>query len=388
MSCFRSETNIQHHQLTFPEPKMDLTQLEALIQIKFTETNAKIETSTHTIQTELAVVRTEIESHATRLNKLENGIEMTASINQIDDLKLQIEQLKQSNLRNNLRITGLPPIAFENPYETIAQIDELLNVQLLSSDYSCYADKHGSSIIVAFVNYVHKRRVMDELRRRESLFAEKLFPDVQSNSRVYANDQLSPYFAHLFQSAWTAKRNGLLFSATSLGGRIRVRKTANSELITIETDKLLNEIIATTQAQELTQNLTKGSTSSQFNESSEENQLIAEQSHELLQSLPKKPFIHQKQHRFQAKLNNNYNNNRNSNTNNRFTQQSARPPRNLENAHQTIDHRRGSLETARHSVNKTRASTSRRPTPPGQFVRINSYRQQRNPNKYHTQSNN
>lgn len=139
---------------------MDLKKLEALIASKFTETNTNIETSTKTIKSEIASIRTEIESHADRINKLENAIENTASVNQIDELKIQIEQLKQSHLRNNLRLTGLPQIAFEDPYDTVARIDQLLGIQLLPSDFSCYADKHGSSIIVAFVNHAHKRRAM------------------------------------------------------------------------------------------------------------------------------------------------------------------------------------------------------------------------------------
>lgn len=121
---------------------------------------------------------------------------------------------------------------------------------MLPTDYSVYSDRNKSSIIVCFDSFALKRHTMDAMRKKQSLFAEEIYQSVTSNSRVYANDHLTPYFANIFQCAWRAKKDGLIASASSLGGKIRVRKSEYSPSHTINTESQLNDLIASTEQME------------------------------------------------------------------------------------------------------------------------------------------
>lgn len=161
----------------------------------------------------------------------------------ITSLQIDLENIKQERLRNNLRIIGIPSIALDNPTDTISKINDALNIDLLTSNFTAYADKNKSSIILSYLSYNHKRHFMDALKERKSLAVRDIFPESTSNSQIYVNDQLTPYFAALFRIAWKAKKDGKLFSVSSLGGKVRIRRRENDELITVNSETQLLEVI-------------------------------------------------------------------------------------------------------------------------------------------------
>lgn len=185
---------------------MPNSELTHLIESKFAETNQNIASLQTALRDDVTTINTKLDSHHSRIEKIEDELRTTVNNTTLEEIQLQLEQLKQDRLRNNLRLTGLPPIAFDDPVETIMRIDSLLEIGLLPSDFSVYADRNKSSLIVSFGNYAHKRIVINQLQHRKSLLAEELFPAISSNSNIYANDQLTPYFAKLFQAAWQAKK--------------------------------------------------------------------------------------------------------------------------------------------------------------------------------------
>lgn len=213
-----------------------LSKLQDTLLAAITKTNQSIESLQNTFKTDIENVRAEVATNTQRLDKVESDLKSNSSNAKVDELLLQIERLKQDRLRNNVRITGLPQSAFNDPDETILRIAELLNIDVIPSDYSVYVDRNKSSIIVAFANHVIKRSLIDAMRRKQSLLVEEILDSAQSNSRIYINDQLSPHYAKLFQLAWQAKRSGTLFSASSTGGRIRVKKFESSQPYVIETE--------------------------------------------------------------------------------------------------------------------------------------------------------
>lgn len=230
------------------------------------KTNEKIESLHNTLSAEIAGVRSELQTHSNRLDSVENDLKASkqdSNCEKINQLAFQIEQLKQDRLRNNLRITGLPQNAYNDPDEAILRIAALLNIDIIPSDYTVYVDRHKSSIIVSFSSHALKRHTMDAMRKKKSLFVEEVYESTQSNSQIYANDQLTPYFAKLFQLAWRAKKDGTLHSVSSLGGRIRVKKSENSESHIIETETELNTIIACTEPMETESNGKEKSRNSQ-----------------------------------------------------------------------------------------------------------------------------
>lgn len=224
----------------------NIDQVLQLIEKKFDETNKKIESIQTTLQTDIATIHTDLGQHNDRITSIERDLRSIKESSQIDELKIQIETLKQDRLRNNVRLTGLPPIAFDDPIDTVFGIDSILQLGLIPSDFTAYADRNKSSLIISFGSHSLKRTFMNSLQQRKSLLAEEVFPTLQSNSNIYANDQLTPYFAKLFQAAWQAKKDGQIFSASSLGGRIKVKKCENSPAIIVDTEQQLNEVINVT----------------------------------------------------------------------------------------------------------------------------------------------
>lgn len=223
--------------------KYEETHAIKLIEDKFAETNKNIENIQSTLQNEIADINTNITNHTNRIEKIETEIEAINNDKQLDEIRLQLELIKQDRLRNNIRLTGLPPVAFEDPVDTIMQIESVLKIGLIASDFTAYADRHKSSLIVSFSSHTFKRMFTNELHSRKSLLVEEVFPSIQSNSNIYSNDQLTPYFAKIFQAAWQAKKEGIIYSASSLGGKIKVKVNETSRITIIETEQQLNDLV-------------------------------------------------------------------------------------------------------------------------------------------------
>lgn len=218
----------------------ELATLQSTIKQEFAFTNAKIETIQTTLDEKISNIRSDLNEHGERIKQLESYAAKDS--HRIDSISNQLEILKQDRLRNNLRLTGLPPTAYDNITDTIMKIVNALQLDLLPSDFIAYTDRNHSSVILAFDNYAHKRYFMDTMRKRNELLVEEVL-QVQSNSKIFCNDQLTPYFASLFQKAWQAKKNNQLYAASSLGGRIKVRKTEASNFILVQSEAHLSEII-------------------------------------------------------------------------------------------------------------------------------------------------
>lgn len=218
----------------------EMDELRKFIKDEFTNTNSIVES----VEKKVCDIVKQVDHNNTRINKLEDY--SAADNHRLDKLEYQIELMNQDRLRNNLRLTGLPPAAFERVESAVMQIINVLKLNLVPSEFTAYADQSKYSIIVSFDHQTHKRLFMNALRQRKTLLVEEVFPSTQSNSKIYCNDQLTPYFSKLFQSAWQAKREKQIHSASSTGGRIKIRKNENSKLITVESIQHLTEIIADT----------------------------------------------------------------------------------------------------------------------------------------------
>lgn len=134
-------------------------EIRDLIQSQFAETNKKIESIQSTLDREIVDIRNDITKHSERLDVLEKDI-LSNNVkieHELDSLALQLEIMKQERLRNNVRFTGLPDTAFARANQTILEIISILQIPLLPSDITVYADRNKSSIITSFVNYSQKR---------------------------------------------------------------------------------------------------------------------------------------------------------------------------------------------------------------------------------------
>lgn len=259
-------------QIIFQRATMsEMEKITNLIEKNFGETNKKLESLQSTLENDIATIRTDLGQHNDRITTIEQDIRAIQESSRFNEIEIQIEMLKQDRLRNNIRLTGLPPIAFDNPTETVIAIDGILHLSLMPSDFTVYADKHKSSLMISFANYSHKRSFMSSLQQRKSLLAEEVFPSIQSNANIFANDQLTPYFAKLFQAAWQAKKEGRIHSASSLGGRIKVKRNETSAAITIETHQQLTDMLGENGHIEAPQQQLSGPSTSQNDNSNNNN---------------------------------------------------------------------------------------------------------------------
>lgn len=262
---------------------------------KIDTTNTKIETLQTTLNNEIDSIRSELSDHTNRLDKVENEIKSTNITEKFEEMSLQIELLKQDRLRNNLRITGLPETAYDDPDDALLRIAHVLQIDLIPSDYTVYVDRHKSSIIVLFASHTYKRSMINAMKNKQSLFVEELY-NMPSNTRIFMNDQLSPYFAKLFQLAWQAKKDVTLYSASSAGGRIRIKKFENSRPVTIEKTDQLQEVIAITDQMDVeTQNDERPQHSQASNTPAQANKSPQSIDSASARSMREKPFTHNRQ---------------------------------------------------------------------------------------------
>lgn len=204
--------------------KEDIGDISSRINIHVRETNEKMQN----INTNLEVVAMQASDNSDRIEMLEANI----------------EQLKQDQLKNNLCISGVPPglINGDNTSDIVIKIASKLNVEITRNQFSSYAVANNKFIIVRFYNIKYKQMMQNKIRVKRSLMVEEIFTNT-SNSQIYLNDHLTPYWNKLYLMARTAKKDGKLASATSHGGKIRARKSTNDAPITITHEKMLFKLI-------------------------------------------------------------------------------------------------------------------------------------------------
>lgn len=155
----------------------------------------------------------------------------------IEILEANIEVLKQEQLKNNICISGVPSNKFANDANTnniVLTIANALGLEYNHSQSSSYAVANNKFIIAHFFNLKHKQALLNKIRIKKSLMVEEVFgTNSNSNSQIYLNDHLTPYFNKLYLVARNAKKDGKLASASSYGGKIRARVSADDAPTTI-----------------------------------------------------------------------------------------------------------------------------------------------------------
>lgn len=173
----------------------------------------------------------------------------------ICELEDTIQILQQDKLKNNVCISGAPIDAARDTTEIVKKIAKALGVTLTPADFTSYPVTNGKFIIASFDRSVHKQLLMNKVRVKRSLMVEEVFGAGQrSNSQIYINDHLTKHFNQLFLTARAAVKDGKLATASSIGGKIRVRKSKGDFPRTIyNLDQLQMEIDAEIDNRNLTE---------------------------------------------------------------------------------------------------------------------------------------
>lgn len=151
----------------------------------------------------------------------------------IRELEDTVQVLQQEKLVNNVCISGVPPNENLNAIDAVHKIANTLNVDIAGDSFTAYPTANKKLIIVKFQHHSTKQTLINKIRVKKSLMVEEVFDDLQSNSQIYINDQLTRYFSEMFVLARQACKDGKLATASSIGGKIRVRKQQNSLPIVI-----------------------------------------------------------------------------------------------------------------------------------------------------------
>lgn len=135
-----------------------------------------------------------------KLSAMDNKIDMVTSnnvtnTNRIEYLEIQMGSLKQDRLKNNICISGVPAdiIISNNTSDPVISIAKKLGVDINCSHFSSYAVANNKFIIVCFYNLRHKQSILNKIRVKRSPMVEEVFTH-ESNSQIYLNDHLTPYF--------------------------------------------------------------------------------------------------------------------------------------------------------------------------------------------------
>lgn len=183
-----------------------------------------------------------------KISAIESNVTNIAESTQINSGRIEtlentIETLKQDKLRNNICISGMPDGWDGNSNELVLKIAKKLNVNVSSNDFTAYTTSRNKFVIASFHNFAHKQTLLNKLRVKKSLMVEEVYASIKSNNQIYLNEHLTPYFSHLFQIARKAKKDNKLTSATSHGGKIRVRKHKDDAPTIITNENQLQQII-------------------------------------------------------------------------------------------------------------------------------------------------
>lgn len=199
------------------------------------------------IKASISIANTE---NAQKIQELDNridNVEATTVQNstKIQSLEISLEMLKQEQLKNNICISGVPPAMVKSDNNTasiVIAIGKALGVECSASQFTSYAVAGNKFIIVHFYNMKHKQSLMNKIRAKRSLMVEEAF-NGNSNSQIYLNDHLTPYFNSLYLRARKAKAENKLASASSYGGKIRARKRADDMPLVITCESQLQALI-------------------------------------------------------------------------------------------------------------------------------------------------
>lgn len=204
-----------------------LQQVLDAINQRHDSTENKIEQALNSMQGDIDNIRETTQNNTHKLSELEKNIEC----------------LKQDSLKNNIKIAGLPDMKFD-PKTLIYSIFNLLNIELLDDEFNAYHTRSGNFVIIQFDSHKKKSLLLKTIiEKKTTIMAEEIFDGIESNSQIYVSDQLTPYFAKIFQLARAAKRDRKIFQVSSRGGKIRVKKTEQDFYKFIFSEYELNEII-------------------------------------------------------------------------------------------------------------------------------------------------
>jgi hypothetical protein len=156
-------------------------------------------------------------------------------------LETRVDDLEQYSRRNTCEIHGVPVVEGENVSKVVVGVGKSLNVDLSETDIdACHriplsGKASAPGIVVRFVRRELADRLVDARRSHQDLSSGDM--GFSERRRVFVNRSLTRARRVLLVRARQAVRDGRLrFAWVDFVGRVKVRRTADSEVILLKSE--------------------------------------------------------------------------------------------------------------------------------------------------------
>lgn len=188
-----------------------------------------------------------VKADSDRITSLENKIAVL--LKNSSPAPNSTELAKQAILRNNICIHGIPSGITLSLDSIVTGIASALGIQILTSDYSSVYRTAGNGdrpgfIIVKLNQFSKKLEVLKAKRTKNKLTLKDLKLNIQPDDQhVFVNNQLTPHFGKILQTAKKAVAEKKLFSCWIALNCLCVKPSEQSERILVRDMTELNAAI-------------------------------------------------------------------------------------------------------------------------------------------------
>lgn len=186
-----------------------------------------------TMDSKVEAISTTVKVDSDRISILEKKIaemERSASVAPVSN-----ELAKQSNLRNNICLHGIPLVDTCSLDTIVTAVGSALGIQLSSSDYQSVYRTTGNGnlpgfIIVKLNEFSKKLEILKAKRSKSTLSLKDLNLNILPEGQIiFVNNQLTPHFSKLLQIAKKAVADKKLHSCWIALNCLCVKLSENSE---------------------------------------------------------------------------------------------------------------------------------------------------------------
>ena len=235
---------------------------EMLVDIKIEISNAARESNK--FANEIAALRNLIEEQRVELDALTLSVkeaqdknrtleaELHAAVRKTDEQQEEIaelyflqDNLEQYTRKQSLELCGIPDSAYTSTEEAVLQLAEKPDVPMVSEDINISHKIKGkgpgqSKILVKFQSHKAKIRMYKARTKLKNIRFSDVFPTASSatrvaagDGRIFINENLTSYRKELLKKANDKRKDGLVFSAWSLDGKIFVKTSPEGRPVQI-----------------------------------------------------------------------------------------------------------------------------------------------------------
>lgn len=152
------------------------------------------------------------------------------------------ELLKQSELRKNLCIVGLPQSKNERLFDHFMKICSLLGVGMPSRNVLDVERVSKNCVIIQLKDFNDKKRILRESKMKE-LWLSDVVPNASESSQIFINNQCTPFFRNLETVARRAVNKNLLHSYWVSKHGFMVKTSKFSKVVHIKNERDLQLLI-------------------------------------------------------------------------------------------------------------------------------------------------